>query len=67
MFCNHCYITGTQFGAFTALSMSGLLASEFGWRSTFYFFGTTGLIVTILFGALCYDSPAYHPRITEVA
>jgi MFS family permease len=63
-----CYdFPGTQFGTVVALLLSGLLADEFGWEWVFYFFGILGCVWVLAWTFICHDSPAKHPRISEVS
>ena len=61
------WFLGTQFGTVVALLLSGLLADEFGWEWVFYFFGILGCIWCVAWTFICHDSPAKHPRISEVS
>ena len=49
-----------------ALPISGILADDVSWESVFYFFGALGIVWFFGWIFLCYDSPAVHPRISEV-
>ncbi len=48
------------------MALSGWLSSKLGWKSTFYFFGTFGVALSIAYFALCSDTPSNHPRISRV-
>ena len=47
------------------LTISGILASNYGWECTFYVWGTFGIIWSLFWICLVYDSPNDHPRISE--
>lgn len=46
------------------MPMSGYLIEHFGWESVFYITGGIGLVWSIAWFFLVFDSPAQHPRIT---
>ena len=48
------------------MTITGLLASEFGWRSTFYVFGSLCILWSFFYMFLCYNTPSQHPRISQV-
>ncbi|CAH0564805.1 unnamed protein product [Brassicogethes aeneus] len=54
----------SSLGAALTLPACGFLISTVGWASVFYVTGTIGLVWSILWFFLVYDSPAEHPRIT---
>ncbi|KAF2367680.1 Major facilitator superfamily [Trinorchestia longiramus] len=59
---------GVQFGTVITLAASGFLCnSSFlgGWPSVFYVFGSAGIIWSVFWFPLVYNSPAQHPRISE--
>lgn len=43
--------------------MAGILTEYFGWYSAFYVPAVVAALVTVVWFALVYDSPAQHPRI----
>lgn len=51
-------------GAALTLPVCGLLINISGWESVFYVTGAVGIIWSILWFVLVFDSPAQHPRIT---
>jgi sugar phosphate permease len=57
--------SGSNFGTFVTLPISALLSDQFGWSSSFYFFGTLGILWSFCFIFLCFDSPSRHPRISQ--
>ena len=59
-------IAGAQAGTVIAMPISGALADDVSWQSVFYFFGILGCIWFIFWLFLCFDSPATHPRISQV-
>lgn len=54
----------SSLGAALTMPMSGYLISHFGWESVFYITGGIGLVWSIAWFFLVFDSPAQHPRIT---
>lgn len=54
----------SSLGAAITLPLCGLLISSLGWASVFYFTGAIGVLWSILWFVLVFDSPAEHPRIT---
>lgn len=46
------------------MQVCGLLINISGWESVFYVTGAVGIIWSILWFVLVFDSPAQHPRIT---
>ncbi|KAK3750354.1 hypothetical protein QZH41_010271, partial [Actinostola sp. cb2023] len=61
--------TGGDFGAISALPLSGWLSSltfiDDGWPLAFYVFGALGVFWFIAWMALIHESPALHPRISQ--
>lgn len=55
----------SSLGAALTLPICGYLISTFGWASVFYSTGVVGLLWSILWFVLIYDSPAQHPRISK--
>lgn len=55
----------SSLGAALTLPVCGYLISSVGWPSVFYVTGTVGLVWSILWFVLIYDSPAQHPRISK--
>ncbi|XP_056638287.1 sialin [Diorhabda sublineata] len=53
-------------GAALTLPVCGFLISLSGWECVFYVTGAVGIVWSILWFTLIYDSPSQHPRITEV-
>ena len=60
-------ILGMQFGTILALSLSGILAENVSWDSIFYIFGGTAVAWFALWVIFVFDTPAKHPRITNVS
>ncbi|XP_030842785.1 putative inorganic phosphate cotransporter [Strongylocentrotus purpuratus] len=59
---------GSSFGQIIAQPISGILSeSDFlgGWPSTFYLFGSLGILWYIPWVLLVYHSPTVHPRISQ--
>lgn len=44
--------------------MSGFLIASFGWESVFYVTGVIGIIWSVTWFLLVFDSPSQHPRIS---
>lgn len=55
----------SSLGAALTMPICGVLISTWGWPSVFYITGAVGLVWSILWFLLIYDSPATHPRISE--
>lgn len=55
----------SSLGAGLTLPVCGFLISRFGWASVFYATGIVGIVWSVLWFVLIYDSPAQHPRITK--
>lgn len=55
----------SSLGAAITLPVCGYLISSLGWPSVFYFTGAVGVVWSILWFVLVFDSPAQHPRITK--
>jgi ACS family hexuronate transporter-like MFS transporter len=58
------YTTGATVGATVAPPIIALLATSYGWRATFVFTGTLGLLWVVPWLWL-YRPPRQHPRITD--
>ncbi|XP_055295735.1 putative inorganic phosphate cotransporter isoform X2 [Sitodiplosis mosellana] len=57
--------SGGMLGSIFGSSISGLLISNYGWTSVFYWFGGAAIIWCIIFYFICYNNPESHPFITE--
>lgn len=55
----------SSLGAAITMPICGFLIAHFGWESAFYFTGIIGVLWSVAWFAVVYDSPAQHPRITE--
>ena len=62
---NKIVVVGGEAGTVLCLTISGILASKFGWECTFYVWGACGLIWFIFWVLLVYDTPYAHPRISD--
>ncbi|KAK9878766.1 hypothetical protein WA026_023746 [Henosepilachna vigintioctopunctata] len=51
-------------GAGITLQVSGLIIAWMGWAAVFYITGVIGLVWSVLWFLIIYDSPADHPRIS---
>jgi MFS family permease len=60
------FFSGSQFGTVIALVLSGTIAESLGWEWVFYFFGILGTVWCFAWLFICHDSPAKHPRISQV-
>ncbi|CAF4928649.1 unnamed protein product [Pieris macdunnoughi] len=47
------------------MPICGFLIAHFGWESAFYFTGIIGIMWSVAWFAVVYDSPAQHPRISD--
>ncbi|KAF2893497.1 hypothetical protein ILUMI_12679 [Ignelater luminosus] len=54
----------SSLGAALTMPLGGFLISTLGWESVFYVTGGIGLVWSIAWFFLVYDSPAQHPRIS---
>lgn len=54
----------SSLGAAITMPVCGYLISTVGWASVFYVTGVIGIVWSILWFCLIYDSPAEHPRIS---
>lgn len=59
-------LMGGSFGTITSWMMSGVLIETFGWPYSFYGTATLTLAFCVIWWLVAYDSPARHPRITDV-
>lgn len=57
--------SGGMLGSIFGSSISGILISNYGWTSVFYWFGGVSIIWCIIFCFICYNNPESHPFITE--
>ena len=46
--------------------LSGVIADDLGWEWVFYIFGILGVIWFVFWVFICFDTPATHPRISQV-
>lgn len=54
----------SSLGAAITMPLCGFLIDQFGWASVFYVTGAVGLVWSICWFLLIFDSPATHPRIS---
>lgn len=54
----------SSLGAAVTMPVSGFLIASLGWESVFYVTGAIGLLWSLVWFLLIFDSPAQHPRIT---
>lgn len=52
-------------GAAMTLPICGILISAWGWESVFYITGLVGIVWSVLWFNLVFETPAEHPRISE--
>ncbi|KAL0870930.1 hypothetical protein ABMA27_004758 [Loxostege sticticalis] len=55
----------SSLGAAITMPICGFLIAHFGWESAFYFTGIIGVMWSVAWFAVVYDTPAQHPRISE--
>ncbi|XP_014361498.2 sialin [Papilio machaon] len=55
----------SSLGAAITMPVCGFLIAHFGWESAFYFTGIIGVMWSVAWFAVVYDSPAQHPRISD--
>ncbi|XP_078045525.1 putative inorganic phosphate cotransporter [Augochlora pura] len=55
----------SSLGAAITMPICGFLIASFGWESVFYVTGVIGLIWSVAWFLLVFDSPAQHPRISD--
>ncbi|XP_075980113.1 sialin [Anticarsia gemmatalis] len=55
----------SSLGAAITMPICGFLIAHFKWESAFYFTGIIGVMWSVAWFAVVYDSPAEHPRISE--
>ncbi len=57
------YVAGSSVGTCLLFPIGGLLAGTLGWESVFYATGAAGVLWTLAWYFLVFDSPATHPRL----
>ncbi|XP_054619574.1 sialin isoform X2 [Dunckerocampus dactyliophorus] len=57
--------SGSNFGAFVALPLTGFLCQALGWPAVFYLCGGAGCLWAVLWFMLVSDDPRTHRRISE--
>ncbi|XP_043275458.1 sialin [Venturia canescens] len=55
----------SSLGAAITMPICGFLISEIGWESVFYVTGGIGVLWSLFWFVLVFDSPAQHPRISD--
>ncbi|KAF9788792.1 hypothetical protein SFRURICE_018368, partial [Spodoptera frugiperda] len=55
----------SSLGAAMTMPICGFLIAHFGWESAFYFTGIIGVMWSVAWFAVVYDTPGQHPRISE--
>lgn len=58
-------VAASSLGAAVTMPICGFLIASLGWESVFYVTGVVGLVWSITWFFLVFDSPAQHPRISE--
>ncbi|KAJ3631379.1 hypothetical protein MTP99_012508 [Tenebrio molitor] len=58
-------LASTAIGAALAYHLHGVLIDAYGWASVFYVTGSMGLLWSLVWFYLVYDSPNQHPRISQ--
>ncbi|XP_066259673.1 sialin [Euwallacea similis] len=58
------HMMASSLGAALTMPVCGYLISTVGWASVFYVTGVIGVVWSVLWFYLIYDSPAQHPRIS---
>ncbi|KAF5291403.1 hypothetical protein FQR65_LT01713 [Abscondita terminalis] len=58
-------LLASALGAAITMPICGYLIENLGWESVFYVTGSVGLLWSICWFMLIYDSPAEHPRISN--
>ena len=56
---------GGEAGTVICLTISGILAANYGWECSFYVWGVCALVWFIFWASFVYDTPNEHPRILE--
>ncbi|CAG4944311.1 unnamed protein product [Parnassius apollo] len=59
------FFAASSLGAAITMPICGFLIAHFGWESAFYFTGIIGVMWSVAWFAVVYDTPAQHPRISE--
>ncbi|KAM3959615.1 sialin [Aphomia sociella] len=59
------HMMASSLGAAITMPICGFLIAHFGWESAFYFTGIIGVMWSVAWFAVVYDTPAQHPRISE--
>lgn len=57
-------VSASSLGAAITMPICGFLISSIGWASVFYVTGVLGLLWSIVWFLVVFDSPAQHPRIS---
>ncbi len=65
-FNNNFFCEGANVGIVMALPLSGYISSDYHWKFVFYLFGALTFVWFIFWAILIQNSPADHPRISEV-
>lgn len=59
------YIAASSLGAAITMPICGFLIIAWGWESVFYVTGLVGVVWSIAWFLLIFDSPSKHPRISD--
>jgi len=57
-------LVASSLGAAITMLMCGFLIASLGWESVFYVTGVIGIIWSVTWFLLVFDSPSQHPRIS---
>lgn len=61
----NCHFLASTLGAAITLPICGVLIAEWGWESVFYITGIVGIMWSVMWFNLVFETPADHPRISE--
>jgi len=59
------WLSAMPIGTMIGVVLSGIIVSNYGWRSVFYIFGVAGFIMAALNWFILHDKPQEHPSITK--
>lgn len=58
-------LAASSLGAAITMPICGYLIASLGWESVFYVTGAIGIIWSVAWFLLVFDSPSQHPRISH--
>ena len=60
------FLCGIPLGQIAGFALTGYLTARYGWPTSFYLFGTLGVLWALVFLRAVHNDPAHDPKVTAV-